>query len=56
MKLGETEQIENNLNPQFVKSFEVKYYFEREQFLKFDVYDIGILKIYSNNDWVCKYI
>jgi len=41
-KLGETEPIENNLNPVFVTSFEINFYFEREQMLKFDVYDIDL--------------
>ena len=41
--MGETEQINNNLNPQFVKSFEVSYFFEREQMLKFELYDVDIM-------------
>ena len=30
----------NNLNPDFTKSFILDYYFEKEQFLKFEVYDV----------------
>ena len=34
-KLGQTEQIKNNLNPDFTTSFTVPYYFEKVQNLKF---------------------
>ncbi|CAI2365779.1 unnamed protein product [Moneuplotes crassus] len=37
---GETEQIENNLNPQFVTYFEINYYFERLQRVKFEIFDV----------------
>ena len=36
---GFTEVIENNLNPDFVKNFELPYMFEEHQYLKFRVYD-----------------
>ena len=39
-KLGKTECIQNNLNPDFTKNFTVDYYFEKEQTMKFDVYDV----------------
>lgn len=42
-KIGETEQIQNNLNPVFVKSLEISYYFEREQMIKIEVYDIDMM-------------
>lgn len=29
--LGQTESIENNLNPQFVTSFDIDFYFEKDQ-------------------------
>ena len=29
-KLGETERIDNNLNPDFVKTFVIDYFFEKE--------------------------
>lgn len=32
--------INNNLNPDFNTPIECDYYFEREQFVRFDVYDI----------------
>ena len=38
--LGKTEMIMNNLNPDFVKTFTVEYFFEKEQSLKFEVYDV----------------
>lgn len=37
--VGETETIDNNLNPKWVKHFTVNYYFERQQLLMFKVYD-----------------
>ena len=40
--LGKTETIENNLNPVFVTSFEIDFYFERNQKVKFEVYDIDV--------------
>jgi len=39
-RLGSTEIIWDNLNPKWAKTFEVRYYFEREQQFKFEVYDI----------------
>ena len=38
--VGKTEVINNNLNPDFSKFIECDFYFEREQNLKFIVYDI----------------
>ena len=38
--LGKTEMILNNLNPDFTKSFIIDYFFEKEQWLKFEVYDV----------------
>lgn len=38
--IGKTEIIKNNLNPDFIKSLECDYYFEREQAIKFMVNDI----------------
>eukprot|EP01043_Picozoa_sp_COSAG02_P069651 COSAG02_NODE_12020_length_1612_cov_1.419696_2_plen_105_part_00 len=37
-RLGSTEIIWDNLNPKFATTFEVRYYFEREQQFKFEVY------------------
>ncbi|KAK3736203.1 hypothetical protein QZH41_011890, partial [Actinostola sp. cb2023] len=37
---GRTETIMNNLNPDFVKTFTIHYFFEEVQKLKFQVYDI----------------
>lgn len=38
--IGKTEKIMNNLNPDFTKSFMIEYYFEKEQVLRFQVYDV----------------
>jgi hypothetical protein len=38
--LGSTEIIWDNLNPKWSKTFDVRYYFERAQLFKFEVYDI----------------
>ncbi len=38
--LGKTEMILNNLNPDFVKTFTLDYFFEKEQWIKFEVYDV----------------
>jgi Ca2+-dependent lipid-binding protein len=32
--------ILNNLNPDFTKNFIIDYYFEKEQTMKFEVYDV----------------
>ena len=37
-RLGSTEIIWDNLNPKWAKKFDVRYYFEREQQFKFEVY------------------
>lgn len=37
--LGRTETIDNNLNPNFKKSFIVEFIFEAKQALKFEVMD-----------------
>ena len=37
--LGKTEVKNNNLNPDFAKSFNLKYYFEKIQKLKFVMWD-----------------
>ena len=42
--IGKSEIISNSLNPDFTKSFIVNYHFEREQFLRFEVFDIDNFK------------
>ena len=37
--IGETERVMNNLNPNFQRSINVVYFFEKHQVLKFDVLD-----------------
>ena len=38
-KIGETERLNNNLNPDFERSFKVEYYFEKEQEMLFEMWD-----------------
>ncbi|CAG9321491.1 unnamed protein product [Blepharisma stoltei] len=38
-KLGQTEIIWNNLNPDFIRNFTLDYHFEEQKYLKFRVYD-----------------
>ena len=40
MRIGVTEVIMDNLNPTWVKNFEVQYHFEGRDFYKVDVYDV----------------
>jgi hypothetical protein len=40
MKIGKTECIYDNLDPQFVTSFEVDYMFEETQTFLIEVYDM----------------
>lgn len=46
---GFTEIIDNNLNPDFVKNFELNYLFEEQQYLKFRVFDSNDGKISQKN-------
>ena len=39
-KLGQTEVIMDNLNPAWVKSFDVQYHFEKREYYKVVVYDV----------------
>mmetsp|Transcript_11079 Transcript_11079/g.7711 ORF Transcript_11079/g.7711 Transcript_11079/m.7711 type:complete len:94 (-) Transcript_11079:875-1156(-) len=39
IKIGQTERIDNNLNPDFKKTFSVNYFFEKNQVFKFEVID-----------------
>ena len=39
-KLGQTEVIMDNLNPEFIKEIVVDYYFEMEQRFIVEVYDV----------------
>ncbi|KAG2385825.1 hypothetical protein C9374_002974 [Naegleria lovaniensis] len=48
--LGETETVRDNLNPNFVKSFVLDYFFEEVQHLKFAVYDIDNSTATLNDD------
>lgn len=37
--LGRTETVWNNLNPDFLKFFKVNYYFEKNQFIRLEIYE-----------------
>jgi Ca2+-dependent lipid-binding protein len=39
VKLGQTEQIKNNLNPDFKTHLTVNYFFEKKQNIKFEMID-----------------
>ena len=47
-KTEQTEVVSNNLNPDFMKSFILYYYFERHQSLKFKVLDHDGGNTYNN--------
>ena len=37
--VGKTETMHDSLNPEFATPFTVKYYFEKNQLIKFEIYD-----------------
>ncbi|KAK3101053.1 hypothetical protein FSP39_000607, partial [Pinctada imbricata] len=39
-EFGRTEMIKDTLNPDFVKKFNMKYFFEESQKLRFEIYDV----------------
>ena len=43
-KIGQTEVIWDNLNPDFIKSFTLDFYFEEQKYLFFKVFDANIEK------------
>ena len=54
-ELGKTEVIMDNLDPEWVKSFEVNYHFEKREYYKVVVYDIddfNNLNNYAGHDLV----
>ena len=40
IKIGQTEMIKNNLNPDFAKSFKLEFFFETKQLYKVEVIDV----------------
>lgn len=50
--VGRTETIDNNLNPNFKKSFLVDYVFEARQELKFEVFDEDDKNNANNDDFI----
>ena len=48
--MGRTEVIKNDLNPKFIHSFEVDYYFEQVQKVRFAIYDIDNSSASLNDD------
>ena len=54
-ELGKTEVIMDNLNPKWVKNFEVPYHFEKREYYRVVIYDIddfNRLDNYSGHDLV----
>jgi len=47
-KLGMTEVIMDNLNPAWVKSFDVQYHFEKRENYKVEVYDVDDMNNLNN--------
>jgi Ca2+-dependent lipid-binding protein len=50
--LGRTETVDNNLNPNFRKSFCLNYIFEARQDLKFEVMDEDDKSNSTNDDFI----
>ena len=42
VKMGQTEVIWDNLNPDFIRSFTLNYYFEEQSYLMFKVFDANL--------------
>lgn len=56
-EIGRTETIMDNLNPDFVKSFILDYFFEEQQLLKFDVYDLDSnSRDLTKHDFIGKFV
>jgi hypothetical protein len=56
-EIGRTEMISDNLNPDFVKRFQLSYNFETVQRLKFEVWDIDpVIKLGKYSQKFTKYI
>jgi len=52
-EIGRTEVIKDNLNPQWIKTFVMEYYFESVQNLKFKVFDIDSnSSVLSDHDFI----
>uniref|UniRef100_A0A2D4F0Q8 Copine-3 n=3 Tax=Micrurus TaxID=8634 RepID=A0A2D4F0Q8_MICCO len=49
-EVNRTERIKNSLNPKFSKKFQIDYYFELVQKLKFGVFDIDNTTVQLNDD------
>jgi Ca2+-dependent lipid-binding protein len=52
--IGKTETIDNNLNPNFKKSFFVDYIFETQQDIRFEVMDEDDKTNDKNDDFIGK--
>lgn len=50
LQVDRTERIKNSLNPKFSKKFQIDYYFELVQKLKFGVFDIDNTTVQLNDD------
>ncbi|KAK9403181.1 copine-3 [Crotalus adamanteus] len=49
-EVDRTERIKNNLNPKFSRKFQIDYYFELVQKLKFGIFDIDNTTVQLNDD------
>ncbi|XP_015668583.1 copine-3 [Protobothrops mucrosquamatus] len=49
-EVDRTERIKNSLNPKFSKKFQIDYYFELVQKLKFGIFDIDNATVQLNDD------
>jgi len=47
-RVGMTEVIMDNLNPAWVKSFDVQYHFEKRENFKVEVYDVDDMNNLNN--------
>jgi C2 domain len=55
VRLGQTEIIENCLDPQWVKQFDVQYHFEQRELFRVMVYDVDDFKNvnnFNNHDFI----
>lgn len=50
LQVDRTERIKNSLNPKFSKKFQIDYYFELVQKLKFGIFDIDNATVQLNDD------
>lgn len=47
-RIGQTEVVADNLNPSFVTTVNIDYFFEQQQNIKLDIYDADDVTCLSN--------